>query len=80
MEAMTMTLKNDIIAACAAIGSEAIFDIDTFVQDTIALGGDSVHFDEDENCYVVRTLNGTVVGAFYQTTVGNYIDANLVGE
>lgn len=71
------TLAADIARTLADDATRApIFDVAEFAADCAARGGSAVHFDADENAWLVRSLNGTPVGAFYHDDV--YFNANLV--
>lgn len=58
-----------------ASGRECIFDAD-FVAVAVAAGATSVQWDEDESAWLLRSLNGTPVAAFY--TDGGYINGNHI--
>lgn len=69
---MTTTALTAAILEIAA-GRECIFDAD-LIADASAAGGNSLHWDEDETCWLIRKLNGDAVAAVY--TDGAYINGN----
>jgi len=58
-----------------ACGRECIFDAD-FVAVAVAAGANAMHWDEDENAWLLRSRNGTPVAAIY--TDGAYINGNHI--
>ena len=69
---MTITALTAAILEIAA-GSQCIFDAD-LIDNALAAGGTSLHWDEDEACWLIRKLNGDAVAAVY--TDGVYINGN----